>query len=652
MIKLRDLFSNKRLVLTVCVALFLTLSGNAQNNEYVEELRGVWITNVDSDVLFTKESIAEAMDYLADRGFNVIYPVVWNKGFTLHPSDVAENAFGKRQDTFFEGQGRDPLAEIIVEAHRRGLEVIPWFEYGFASVFGDPTGGHIIQANPHWAARDVDSNLVVQNNFYWMNAIHPEVQQFMIDLIQEVIDNYDIDGIQGDDRLPAMSSKGGYSDYTKQLYRDEHDGAEPPAQFDQVDFLQWKADKLTNFAGRLYRQVKETDSTLIVSFSPSIYNFSLVNYLQDWPNWIDSGYVDIVHPQAYRYDIGGYKQIIRNMFGQQPISSAGYLFRESRPLVFPGVLIKAGSTFNDDDYVLEAIDFNRSYDLKGEVYFFYEGLDEKNNNLADTLFKYKYGFPALPPHRNGKIRRPEALMTNETDAEVVVSGDWTLEGTPAGFVGQSLVANAGTNSKLEYYFTIPNDAWYRVYTWIPDGGGNATNSANYKVFGKSDTTETVINQQPATSRGWIEIGNVFLEKGTKAVVEVDAALVTDNKPTYADAVMLILDRKKSPEVGINAIIVSNAEEPAIPEGFSLDQNYPNPFNPTTEIKFSIPKAAKVSLDIFDVLGRKVTSLLTDKRLTQGQHQVSFNANGLASGMYIYRLSAGEVTISKKMILIK
>lgn len=652
MIKLRNLFSIKHLVPTVCITLVLTLSTNAQNDEYVEELRGVWITNVDSDVLFTKESIAEAMDYLADRGFNVIYPVVWNKGFTLHPSDVAENAFGKRQDTFFEGQGRDPLAEIIVEAHRRGLEVIPWFEYGFASVFGDPTGGHIIQANPHWGARDVDSNLVVQNNFYWMNAIHPEVQQFMMDLIQEVIDNYDIDGIQGDDRLPAMSSMGGYSDYTKQLYRDEHDGAEPPAQFDQADFLQWKADKLTNFAGRLYKQVKETDSTLIVSFSPSIYSFSLTNYLQDWPNWIDSGYVDIVHPQAYRYDVGSYKQIIRNMFGQQPISSKGYLFRESRPLVFPGVLIKAGSTFNDDDYVLEAIDFNRSYDLKGEVYFFYEGLDEKNNNLADTLFKYKYGFPALPPHRNGKVRRPEALITNETDAEVVVSGSWTLEGTPAGFVGQSLVADAATNSKLEYYFTIPNDAWYRVYAWIPNGGGDATNSANYKVYGKSDTTETVINQQPAISRGWIEIGNVFLEKGTKEVVEIDAGLVTDNKPTYADAVMLILDRKKSPDVDINAVIVSNAEEPAIPKGFSLDQNYPNPFNPTTEIRFSIPATSKVSLDVFDVLGRKVASLIADQSYTQGQHRVTFNANGLASGMYIYRLTAGDVSISKKMMLIK
>ncbi|MEL0011373.1 MAG: hypothetical protein VW868_07400, partial [Bacteroidota bacterium] len=107
----------------------------------------------------------------------------------------------------------------------------------------------------------------------------------------------------------------------------------------------------------------------------------------------DSGYVDIVHPQAYRYDVSSYKQIIRSMFGQEPFSSQGYLYRSARDMVYPGVLIKAGGAFNDDDYILEAVDFNRRYDLKGEVYFFFEGLDEKNNDLADSLFKYKYNLP-------------------------------------------------------------------------------------------------------------------------------------------------------------------------------------------------------------------------------------------------------------------
>ena len=201
----------------------------------------------------------------------------------------------------------------------------------------------------------------------------------MIDLLMEVVQNYDIDGIQGDDRLPAMSVNAGYSEYTKQLYASEHDGAAPPSEYNSSAFIQWKANKLTNFAGKLFRTLKREDSTLIMSFSPSIYSFSLNNYLQDWPNWIDSGYVDILHPQAYRYDISSYKQIIRVMFGHNPIHHRA-IYTECTWDSISGVLIKSGSVFNDADYILEAVRFNREYDLKGEVYFF-EGLDEKNNNL-------------------------------------------------------------------------------------------------------------------------------------------------------------------------------------------------------------------------------------------------------------------------------
>ncbi len=96
----------------------LPLKAQELPEQYIEELRGVWITNVDSDVLFSRESIVEAMDYLADRGFNVVFPVVWNKGYTLHPSEVAFEAFGKLQDPYFATRGRDPLQEIITEAHR------------------------------------------------------------------------------------------------------------------------------------------------------------------------------------------------------------------------------------------------------------------------------------------------------------------------------------------------------------------------------------------------------------------------------------------------------------------------------------------------------------------------------------------------------
>ncbi len=642
---------NKILVFAAFFLLSSLKTATAQNNEYVEELRGVWITNVDSDVLNSKQKIADAMDYLAERGFNVVYPVVWNKGYTLFPSEVAQDSIGFLQDPVFANQNRDPLAEIIVEAHRVGIEVIPWFEYGFASVFGDPSGGHILQANPHWASKDVDGNIANRNNFYWMNAIHPFVQEFMLGIMEEAILNYDIDGVQGDDRLPAMSSTAGYSDFTKQLYREEHNGEDPPSQHDDTEFLRWKADKLTVFAGDLYNMVKDNDPNLTVSLSPSIYSFSYDNYLQDWPTWLDSAYVDILHPQNYRYDIGSYKQVIRNMLGQQPFSSQGYIHRFYRPQIYPGVLIKAGGTFNDDEYVLEAIDFNREYDLKGEVYFFYEGLDEKNDDLADSLYKYEYYLPALPPHRNGKVRRPKAEISNENDASTKVTGTWSNENAPEGFEGSTLIADANSGSTLEYEFDVPYQAWYRIYAWIPDNS-SATKSANYQVFGMNDTSTTVIDQSLSTNGGWKKIGNALLEEGKRTVVKIDADKVEDNKSTYADAMMLLIDRKKSPDVEVNAVIVANESELEVPDGFKLEQNYPNPFNPSTSISFTIPNSSYVTLEVFDVLGRKVSVIESDAYYSSGTHTVSFNASNLASGVYLYRFSTNSNSLSKKMVLIK
>ncbi|RQW01861.1 T9SS C-terminal target domain-containing protein, partial [candidate division KSB1 bacterium] len=85
--------------------------------------------------------------------------------------------------------------------------------------------------------------------------------------------------------------------------------------------------------------------------------------------------------------------------------------------------------------------------------------------------------------------------------------------------------------------------------------------------------------------------------------------------------------------------------------FALWQNYPNPFNPTTTIEFALPKADKVKLTIYDILGRKIATLL-DERMEAGVHTVTFDAGKFSSGVYIYSLKASDRTMHKKMMLIK
>ena len=96
---------------------------------------------------------------------------------------------------------------------------------------------------------------------------------------------------------------------------------------------------------------------------------------------------------------------------------------------------------------------------------------------------------------------------------------------------------------------------------------------------------------------------------------------------------------------------SKEKEQIIPKEYSLYQNYPNPFNPTTTIKFDLPNDGLVQLEIFDILGRRIVSLLEEYK-TAGSYEQVFNASSLASGVYVYKLQAGDFVSSKKMILLK
>ncbi|MCX6639661.1 MAG: right-handed parallel beta-helix repeat-containing protein [bacterium] len=89
----------------------------------------------------------------------------------------------------------------------------------------------------------------------------------------------------------------------------------------------------------------------------------------------------------------------------------------------------------------------------------------------------------------------------------------------------------------------------------------------------------------------------------------------------------------------------------IPTEYSLSQNYPNPFNPETTISFGLPTASRVNLSVYDIAGRLVTTIVNGWR-EAGNHQVTYNGAGLPSGVYIYRLQAGEFTASGKMIYLK
>jgi hypothetical protein len=89
----------------------------------------------------------------------------------------------------------------------------------------------------------------------------------------------------------------------------------------------------------------------------------------------------------------------------------------------------------------------------------------------------------------------------------------------------------------------------------------------------------------------------------------------------------------------------------IPKEVVLSQNFPNPFNPSTTIKYELPKSAMVRLNVFDMLGREV-SVIVNERRDAGVHEVKFDGANLASGVYFYRLQAGDFTQTKRLLILK
>ena len=124
----------------------------------------------------------------------------------------------------------------------------------------------------------------------------------------------------------------------------------------------------------------------------------------------------------------------------------------------------------------------------------------------------------------------------------------------------------------------------------------------------------------------------------------------DNCPEHANP-----DQEDSDGNGVGdaceATDVGDANEASLPDYFALKQNYPNPFNPLTEISFALPYASQVRLEIFNVMGQKITTLV-EGRLSRGHHNYTWDGSGAASGVYFYRLEASGFSETKKMLLLK
>lgn len=362
-----------------------------------EEIRGVWITNVASGVLFSPWGIPRALNQLAEMHFNTVYPVAWNRGQAFYRSQTLNKITGQTIDPLIAltHLREDPLAEMVRVGHRQNLRVIPWFEYGFMV----PMSSAIAQQHPEWLTTRQDGSRQLKGTFEagelplepslvdgkevdsrglfsrllnggvpaqlgWLNPMHPSVQGLLLGLVEEVIDGYDVDGIQLDDHF-SLPVEFGYDSYTVSLYQAEHQGQLPPNNPADPDWIRWRAGKLSRFMNVLHARVKAKCPTCTISISPNPAKFAYRFYLQDWRSWVTEGWVDELVVQVYRDDFERFESEL----GKEPLQKA-----QSRIPVSIGILTGTWRHPISFEQIRQQVQSSRDRHFAGVSFFYWDTL--------------------------------------------------------------------------------------------------------------------------------------------------------------------------------------------------------------------------------------------------------------------------------------
>ncbi|MEH2120103.1 glycoside hydrolase family 10 protein [Nostoc sp.] len=345
-----------------------------------QEIRGVWMTTNDFDTLKSRDKVQDAVSELQQMNLNTIYPVVWNSGYVMYPSALAQRA-GIQPFVNKGSDGHDILADLITQAHHKGLLVIPWFEFGFMA----PSTSELALNYPDWFTQKRDgsqTSISAAGEVMWLNPFHPQVQQFITNLVLETITQYDADGIQFDDHM-SLPYEFGYDQYTVALYTQETNNP-PPTNAQDAAWVQWRADKITAFMVQLNQTVKQRKPQAIFSVAPNYYDLAYKFHLQDWLSWMRQNIVDELIVQIYRPNL---QSFVAN------ISRAE--IQEAQQIIPTGIGIMTGLRNNPVpmQQIKSQVRAAQERGL-GVTFFYYESLW---NDAIESLNERQVGFESLFP---------------------------------------------------------------------------------------------------------------------------------------------------------------------------------------------------------------------------------------------------------------
>lgn len=260
----KGITKNKAKILILLSVLFAYLfirpapSIKKENKNY-ENIQGVWLTNVATAFFHHTSLLDNVFHHISRSGYNRIYLSTYGITGTIYPSKQIKS------HPLFVPPFVDLLKASEYEARRQGLKLYAWLEYGLML----PPRSEIAQNNPDWLLKTSTGKTIV-NDFVWLNPEHPEVEKYILNIVAEVSQYSQLEGIQLDDHWAV------------------------PKEFGN------KTQAMNILTAKVRQHLTSLNPKMILSLSPNPYHFSLNQYNQDWLKWVNDGYVDEVVLQVYR----------------------------------------------------------------------------------------------------------------------------------------------------------------------------------------------------------------------------------------------------------------------------------------------------------------------------------------------------------------
>lgn len=360
-----------------------------------DELKGVWIRPTET----SESEIIRTLDKIHSIGINNIFLETYFHGKTIFPSKTMENyQFTPQNEKFL---GFDPLKIWIEEAHKRNIKVNIWFEtFYVGNTNPNANSKSIIAVNPNWAnttKKDFDSGSptpsLSEHGGYFIDPANPDVQEFLQDLICEIVDNYHPDGINLDYiRYPQSVaakfsgyelSNWGYTEYARADFKSRY-GKDPidiaPGDAAWDLWCKYRQDKVTAFVLRISKIARSRNILLTTVIFPDRQK-ALETKQQDWKTWSTLGYVDGFTPLFLTCDPKTASVMMQDVVKNKCQNTS----------LYAGLFITFMNGSSED--LIRQIHEARKLNAKGEIVFDYAHLSDK---YANTLIASVFEPTAIP----------------------------------------------------------------------------------------------------------------------------------------------------------------------------------------------------------------------------------------------------------------